>query len=160
MNEKPVRVQLSRKKGYRKPENTVVVARPSLWGNPFRVGVAQLRFPRVDDGAELWEFEGRLGKRSGSREAFHHGDFSIRPDGSKEYRVTWHEVRDATVEECVELFRQYVCGGGPMLDWTPSDVTADIREKLAGHNLACWCPLDQPCHADVLLEIANGEHHD
>lgn len=24
-------------------------------------------------------------------------------------------------------------------------------------NLACWCPLDQPCHADVLLEIANRE---
>lgn len=28
---------------------------------------------------------------------------------------------------------------------------------LRGHNLACWCPLDQPCHADVLLEIANAE---
>lgn len=26
---------------------------------------------------------------------------------------------------------------------------------LAGKNLACWCPLDQPCHADVLLELAN-----
>lgn len=25
---------------------------------------------------------------------------------------------------------------------------------LAGHNLACWCPLDAPCHADVLLEMA------
>lgn len=29
------------------------------------------------------------------------------------------------------------------------------REELAGKNLACWCPLDQPCHADVLLEWAN-----
>lgn len=27
--------------------------------------------------------------------------------------------------------------------------------KLRGKDLACWCPLDQPCHADVLLEIAN-----
>ncbi|MBI3962590.1 MAG: DUF4326 domain-containing protein [Deinococcus sp.] len=27
---------------------------------------------------------------------------------------------------------------------------------LGGHDLACWCPLDQPCHADVLLEIANA----
>lgn len=26
---------------------------------------------------------------------------------------------------------------------------------LRGFNFACWCPLDQPCHADVLLEIAN-----
>ncbi len=30
-----------------------------------------------------------------------------------------------------------------------------IRNELAGSDLACWCPLDQPCHADVLLEIAN-----
>ena len=30
-----------------------------------------------------------------------------------------------------------------------------IRNELAGHDLACWCPLGQPCHADVLLEIAN-----
>jgi hypothetical protein len=27
---------------------------------------------------------------------------------------------------------------------------------LQGHDLMCWCPLDQPCHADVLLELANG----
>jgi Domain of unknown function (DUF4326) len=30
-----------------------------------------------------------------------------------------------------------------------------IRAELAGKNLACWCPSDQPCHAEVLLEIAN-----
>jgi hypothetical protein len=28
-------------------------------------------------------------------------------------------------------------------------------EPLRGRDLACWCPLDQPCHADVLLEVAN-----
>ena len=27
--------------------------------------------------------------------------------------------------------------------------------ELRGKNLACWCPMDRPCHADVLLEIAN-----
>ena len=32
---------------------------------------------------------------------------------------------------------------------------AEIRAELAGRDLACWCPLDGPCHADVLLEIAN-----
>lgn len=31
-----------------------------------------------------------------------------------------------------------------------------IRWELAGHDLVCWCPLDFPCHADVLLELANG----
>jgi hypothetical protein len=29
--------------------------------------------------------------------------------------------------------------------------------ELRGKDLACWCPLDQPCHANVLLEIANAE---
>ena len=32
----------------------------------------------------------------------------------------------------------------------------DIRSALAGKDLACWCPTSQPCHADVLLELANG----
>jgi hypothetical protein len=27
---------------------------------------------------------------------------------------------------------------------------------LRGKDLACWCPPGQPCHADVLLELANG----
>jgi hypothetical protein len=27
--------------------------------------------------------------------------------------------------------------------------------ELRGKNLACWCALDKPCHADVLLKIAN-----
>lgn len=31
----------------------------------------------------------------------------------------------------------------------------DIRRLLRGKDLACWCPLDQPCHADILLELAN-----
>jgi len=30
-----------------------------------------------------------------------------------------------------------------------------IRQELCGKDLVCWCPLDQPCHADILLEIAN-----
>ena len=32
----------------------------------------------------------------------------------------------------------------------------DLIPLLRGRDLCCWCPLDQPCHADVLLEIANG----
>lgn len=30
----------------------------------------------------------------------------------------------------------------------------DVRE-LHGKDLACWCRLDQECHADVLLRLAN-----
>lgn len=34
-------------------------------------------------------------------------------------------------------------------------VLAAIRRELAGRDLVCWCRPDQPCHADVLIEIAN-----
>jgi len=37
------------------------------------------------------------------------------------------------------------------------DVKKTIRRELAGKDLACWCPLDSACHADVLLAIANPE---
>lgn len=30
-----------------------------------------------------------------------------------------------------------------------------IKRELRGKDLCCWCALDQPCHADVLLETAN-----
>jgi hypothetical protein len=30
-----------------------------------------------------------------------------------------------------------------------------IKDELRGKDLVCWCPLNRPCHADVLLEIAN-----
>jgi hypothetical protein len=33
----PKRVQLSRRKGYRRPDGVVYVGRPSKWGNPFVV---------------------------------------------------------------------------------------------------------------------------
>jgi hypothetical protein len=32
---------------------------------------------------------------------------------------------------------------------------AAVRAELAGHDLACWCRLDTPCHVDVLLDLAN-----
>lgn len=32
----------------------------------------------------------------------------------------------------------------------------DVRRELRGKDLACWCRLDQACHADVLLRVANG----
>lgn len=47
--------------------------------------------------------------------------------------------------QCVQLYRGLVAR-------FPSVAFTDLR----GKNLACWCALDKPCHADVLLEIANG----
>lgn len=36
----------------------------------------------------------------------------------------------------------------------PSDL--EIRNTLKGKNLACFCALNQHCHADVLLKVANS----
>lgn len=52
-------------------------------------------------------------------------------------------------DESVRLFREALLAG--RLDFTVDDV----RRELAGKDLVCWCPLDQECHADVLLELAN-----
>ena len=106
---RPVRVQLRRTKGWRMPENTVSVARPGRWGNPFRVGELRTFINKAD------------------------------PND----RVVFCPQN---VEEVVEAFQ--------WLATQPGHV--DLAQKeLAGKNLACWCPLDAPCHADVLLELAN-----
>lgn len=47
----------------------------------------------------------------------------------------------------VELFRRWVRQVGGWGSWNLAE--------LRGKDLCCWCPLDRPCHADVLLEIAN-----
>ena len=31
-----------------------------------------------------------------------------------------------------------------------------LAQSLKGKDLACFCPLGRPCHADVLLSVANG----
>lgn len=54
-------------------------------------------------------------------------------------------VAEHGLERALELFREYV-----------ADMHDDIRCELAGKDLACWCSLDQTCHADILLEIANS----
>ena len=55
-------------------------------------------------------------------------------------------VQAATVEEAVKRFRKGILSG--------KSRKARLHE-LAGKNLACYCRLDQLCHVDVLLELAN-----
>ena len=88
----PERIQLKRKKGWRLPANTVVVSRPSRWGNPFRVG---------------------------------------------EY----------SAEKAVALYRASLAG----------ETLKRAQAQLRGKSLACWCKPGRPCHADVLIELANKE---
>jgi len=91
---KPKRIQRKRTKGWRMPENTVYVGRPSKFRNMCKVGV---------------------------------------------------DVQ--TNEQAVFHFKRTVIGNSNYIDL--------VQKELKGKDLACWCRLDQPCHADVLLEIAN-----
>ncbi len=50
-----------------------------------------------------------------------------------------------TSTQAVQLFRRYAEGR-----------KAGAFEPLRGINLACWCKIGDPCHADVLLELANA----
>ena len=112
----PHRVQLSRRKGWTMPANTVKVSRPSMWGNPFKPS---------DTLDAVRSFRALVETR--------YADY---PDW-------WERLR-----RLYGTFRQ-----------RPIDI---IKHDLRGKNLACWCPLvDEdgkpvPCHADVLLELANA----
>jgi Domain of unknown function (DUF4326) len=52
-----------------------------------------------------------------------------------------------TAEKAVALYEQHLADNFN---------ERDIRHCLRDKDLACWCALDQPCHADVLLRIANS----
>lgn len=133
--ERPRRVQLSRKKGWRMPENTVSVARPGFWGNPHAVERDQMRWDgeTVDEAGEQ-VLSGPWLCRSGPGRL---GGF-------------WFATRAEAIAKAVELYRWRMTTDG---FWA---VAQRRLPELAGKNLACWCPLDQPCHADVLLELANA----
>lgn len=106
MADRPIRVQISRRKGWRMPPNTVKVDRSTKWGNHIVVG------ERRGIGYRPWTAEDAVDQYRADLEYATSND---RPGGS-----------------------------------SPTDLSS-----LRGKNLACWCALDQPCHADVLLDLAN-----
>lgn len=57
--------------------------------------------------------------------------------------------KDGSHREVVELYREWIM--------RPECTVLRARAKrdLAGRDLVCWCA-PNPCHADVLLEVANG----
>lgn len=57
---------------------------------------------------------------------------------------------DGTREKCVERYRLLIEGN----IWTFPNKT-EIQRVLKGKDLCCFCPLDKPCHADILLKYAN-----
>ena len=122
----PQRIQRKRTKGWQMPDGAICVSRPSRWGNPFRIGCHYRR-----DGGGI----PRMGLQF------------IYLQAAEGYQdATYTTIRTNT--EAVEWYRWYLS----VTDYTPKKA----REELRGKDLACWCRLDQPCHADVLLEIANA----
>ena len=124
---KPVRIHRRRTKGWKMPPNTVSVTRPGKWGNPF---------PRDHEGTELHCLTLQLDGR----------DETDRATAAVDLYRTW--LTKGKVNELIGLFLPSGFGEPP-----PERI---IKRELRGKNLACYCPLDQPCHADVLLEIANA----
>lgn len=114
--QRPVRVQLSRKRGWRMPENTVKVDRTTKWGNPF---VKNSDGYAMDKGLAVESFRMML---------FKEGSWWPHP-------MPWPKGK---------------MPAGPLT------TVEEVKRELRGKNLACWCAADEPCHADVLLEIANG----
>lgn len=61
----------------------------------------------------------------------------------------WRLKDCSSREACLELYRRMAkIWGEYAID--------DLRRELRGKDLACWCPVDKPCHADLLLEIVNA----
>lgn len=60
-----------------------------------------------------------------------------------------------TIEDAIACFEEMI---ESMLGEDPIGMRARLDE-LRGKNLACFCALDEPCHADVLLRIANEVEH-
>jgi hypothetical protein len=52
--------------------------------------------------------------------------------------------------EAVRRYRDDLLAGRLMIG------VEDVKSELRGRDLACYCPLDEPCHADVLIEVANS----
>jgi hypothetical protein len=119
----PKRTQRKRTKGWRMPEGAVYVGRPTVWGNPFKVG--ELIRRTSDD--DRWPYIAES-VPGGAR-----GFVSLAP---------------LDQQQVVDLFTNWLIES----PWH----MITMAEHLGGRDLACWCALNQPCHADVLLELANG----
>jgi hypothetical protein len=59
--------------------------------------------------------------------------------------------RDGNQAECVARFREFATAKAR----AEPEWLAALAAELGGRNLACWCRPGTPCHADVLLALAN-----
>ena len=124
----PIRIQRKRTKGWRMPPNTIYVGRPSKWGNPFKVG-------------ELYK-----------NTAGWVGLFGILP--AKEL----YKIQDSGVlitrELSIDMYTRLM-GLRINPDSTERDYWIKNLKLLKDKTLCCWCKENEPCHADILLKLAN-----
>jgi hypothetical protein len=137
----PKRIQRRRSKGWRMPEGAVYVGRPTVFGNPFRAVKSPCcpTWDVVDDNGVTYLIDHAW--------THTHDVSNLRLGSDSDRKFAQTEAARLFAEELTDWF-------GGRLDNEPG-----LREAiagLAGRDLACWCPLDQPCHADVLLELANA----
>ena len=112
------------------PDNTVYVGRPGKFGNPFA--------GQVDGG------ESGLATMARQNLVDDFKYWLTVPTTFRLAKTTWIELGPGGYPHHRGVF------------FKDRDKVLENLHELAGKNLACWCPLSQPCHADVLLEIANG----
>lgn len=150
------RVQLRRTKGYRKPDGAIVVARPSVWGNPFPLDGTWIMWTAISLGFHGGP-EGRRQAAVALHRAWLTGEpIKPRPCTNDGGSIEWSDGSTSSMEDhCrgIAFTAAAFVGEAPSIPGRPS------LDALRGHDLACWCPLDQPCHADTLLALANAVDH-
>ena len=71
----------------------------------------------------------------------------------------WRYVNLGCNEDLVQLYESLFensdHGDMDFNHWSEILINQNIRE-LSGKNLACFCSLNVPCHADVLLRLCNS----
>lgn len=137
----PERITISRAKGWRMPPNIVKVDRTTRWGNPFDFRRSEYCWAAISYGCR--------------------GDAAGRQEASVKAFREWIDPAEGGVTVCLELQPKIVNGDaelplGPFISVGRAPTKDEVKTALRGKNLACWCRPGQPCHADVLLEIANA----
>lgn len=122
----PQGIQRRRVKGWRKPPNSVIVDRTSRWGNPFK---ASMFGKELSIALYRQCIEGSWNP-------------SLVDDLSDGWRADAYRLHCAFIKRWMDNY-----------GWTPS---VAARVELKDKDLCCTCPLGEPCHRDVLIEVANS----
>jgi len=75
----------------------------------------------------------------------------------KDVAARFHLEPRAAQAKAVALHRQWMEGtlDAGLDPGKPPPPVPELIAELGGHNLACWCKQGEPCHADLLIEVAN-----